>query len=227
MKLSNKILLGFIVSIFSLAVFLNYYVYSQAEKIPKAYYKGSIDTTIVKGGFNSIVLDGYYSVNLVKSEADTIKMIGPDNFITKYTKLNIVNNTLTIKSIVDLSKYTTALQIEIKSRDLKSIKAINGSTLKGENYKGELIDLEIKDSSTVELSSVEFGQAKITASGNSCISLEKIGEVELNLKNNSIAVLNTDRKKIKGTVEKDAALIVNGYPFDKTEFNSIKSGGKK
>ncbi len=219
MKLTNKILLAFLILMFLSFVAFRLVLHYNAELVPAAYDKGVEQKTIGLSKFSSLEINGRYYVHVVKSGYDSLKISGPDNLVNKYTSIENNEKTLIISSKVDLTKYfQPAIEIWIYSTSAESINVKNSAIVGMENFSGTQFGFAAEDSSIINCEASDFENCSFTLKDRSVISLNKTKNAIVDLHDSATLFLTINKGNIDGITSDKAELLLTGETMN----NSVK-----
>lgn len=218
MKLTNKILIGVFALLLAATTVLAIKFTSVVKYTPQPFKEKFVEITKKYSLINELEINGGYELQIYESEKDSLKFFGPDLLVTKYTEIIEQNGKLKIESKVNMANYPYYLLIKLYVRRLEGINVRKGATIQMWEVNGDTIKIIAKDSSIVKIGGCDYKYARLDASDQSIISLEKANEVSIRLKNESMLIISVGPDGMSGSKDKDATLIANGKKFDYPTF---------
>jgi hypothetical protein len=210
MKLTNKILLIVLVLVLIIFTAFKIKLNNSVELVPVPYKHGAKDTTFTFGSISAFDIKGYYSVEFIKSDYDTIKINGPDNLIDNYTKIVKRGEILSVEEMTDLSKYQFELKIRIYTKAVESIYARKGAIVLIYDFAGINFDVTAEDSSIVNAEDSSFSNVNISTKNKAVVSIENVGSANVKMYNSSSIFLGINNGEISGTRDNNTELILLG-----------------
>lgn len=228
MKLTNKILLAFIILLFLSFTALRLIIHSKIELVPRDYKFRYVNDALTIGKFSKLeVNDGYY-VHLIKSDYDSMKVMGPDNLIENYTTITNKKGVFNIESKIDLTKYLNEITIWIYTKELESVYANKSAIVAMEGFNVKRFDFEAKDSSIINCEDCSFGYSKLTLKNKAVISLDKTQNAVVDVDDSATVFLNIENGDISGIVSDKVELLLTGTIKNNTIIKAEnKPGGSK
>jgi len=223
MKLTNKILLAFIILLFLSFTALRLIIHSKIELVPRDFKFGYVNDEITIEKFSKLKVNGGYYVHLIKSDYDSMKVIGPDNLVKNYTTITNKNDVLNIEAKIDLTKYLNEITIWIYTKELEFVYANKGAVIAMEGFNAKRFDLEAKDSSIINCEDCSFTNSKLTLKNKAVISLDKAQNAVVDVGDSATVFLNVENGDISGIVSDKAELLLTGT----IKNNTITKAGNK
>lgn len=208
MKLTNKILLAFIILIFASFIALRININSKVELVPNAYNDKRLHKEITVKKFTTLNVKGMYSVHLIHSDFDSLFITGPDNLIDNYTLIENKNDILKITSKTDLQKYPNEIEVWLYTKNIESIKVSNNAVVLAEGFNGTKLNLSAEDSSMIDCLNCNYTNSAITIKDKATVSLDKTQNAFVDVRNSSTLFL--DKGNVTGIVSYDGELLING-----------------
>ncbi|MBI5808536.1 MAG: DUF2807 domain-containing protein [Ignavibacteriales bacterium] len=228
MKLTNKILLGFIILLFLSFAAFRLIIHSKIELVPRDYKYGPVNKTLAVEKFSTLEINGGYYVHLIKSDYDSMKITGPDNLIENYTTITNKNGVFNIESKIDLTKYFSEITVWILTKELESVHAGKSAIITMESFRGEQISFAAEDSSIINCENCSFTYSKFTLKDKAVISLDKTQNAIVDVNDSSTLFLNVENGDVSGNVSDKVELFLTGTVKKNTVTKTEnKHGGSK
>lgn len=131
------------------------------------------DVTITKtiGDFNQIAVSGFYDVQLVKENSNTVTITGPE-YVTSQMKAEVVNNVLKIYTDKNINiKRNTTVVVKVPYSTLKVVKLTGSGTISSNETLTDDVTIELSGSGEIKLAvNCKETEALVTGSGEIILS---------------------------------------------------------
>ncbi len=204
MKLTNKILLVFLILLVLLVTTYKIIFNGKVELIPNAIDKNA-DYIYRKISFaekpiNTLELNGRFIVNLIKSDTLFVVIHGPDNLVNNYMGLEQNGSRMSISSKIDLSKYYHPITIDFRTNKLDAVFLSGGTIVSTKKFDGDLLNVTLKDSAMFDATSSMFNKVNIIGENKSTTMISKTKNATVQLLDESNLLLTLDGGEISGTI---------------------------
>lgn len=235
MKLTNKILLVFLILLVLLVTAYKIVFDSKVELIPnpfdeKTFYVAKVFNIEDKEP-DTFELNGRFIVYFTQNDTSFVRIEGPDNLVNNYISVVRRANKLSIISKIDLSKYSQFIKIFCFVNDLRSVTASGGAIISLKEFTGDSLDVVVEDSSIVRTNSSKYRNVNILGRDNATVMINKTKNATINLYNSSNLLLTLDGGEVRGTIEADTDFGLDGMVkknnVERVKKNSQQWGERK
>ncbi len=230
MKLTNKILLVFLILLVLLVTAYKIVFDCKVELIPNPFEdKTSYITKYFPAtghALNQIELKGRFIVYFIKKDSAGVIMEGPDNLINHYLTIKQEGNKLSINSKIDFSKYSHFIRIYCYTNMLRSVKASGGAIIYTERFTGDSLAVAVEDSSIVKANYCKYLNTRIIGKEKSMVMMERTKNATIHLYDQSELLLTLDGGEVNGMIEKNTDLGLGGM-VKKNNVERVKSNSKQ
>ncbi len=230
MKLTNKILLVFLILLVLLVTAYKIVFDSKVELIPnpfdeKTYYVAKV-FNIEDRETDTFVLKGRFIVYLTHADSPFVRIEGPDNLINKYISVERQRNKFSITSKIDLSKYSEYIKIFCFVNDLRSVHASGGAIITLKEFSGDSLNVVAEDTSIVSTTIIWYHNINILERDKAMVILYGTKNATVNLYDSSNLILTLNGGDVSGTIEADTDLGLDGT-VKKNNVERVKSNSKQ
>ena len=214
MKLTNKILLVFLILLVLLITAYKIVFNSIVELVPsgtdkKADYIYRI-LPLTETPIEAIEIKGRFIVEFIKDDSVLAAINGPDNLVNNYIAVEREGNKILIRSKIDLTKYYHPISIRFNMKFLRTIVLSNGAVASMEKFDGDLLNITLEDSTVFNAASSKIVQTNITGRETSTAIISKTKNASVRLSDESNLLLTIDGGEVSGTIDEKADFGLEG-----------------
>ncbi|NJD23766.1 MAG: hypothetical protein FIA82_14045 [Melioribacter sp.] len=214
MKLTNKILLVFLILLVLSVTAYKIVFDSKVELLPNPFDKKTtytyIKIPIIDNNLSEFELRGRFIVNFKQRDTSRVTIEGPDNLINHYLSVEQQGNKFSVHSKIDLSKYSEYIRVYFFIKNLKTIKASGGVVISSEEFTGDTLDVSAYDSSVVRIKYCKLIDAQIMEKDKSMVILDKTKNATIHLYDYSNLLLTLDGGEVNGAIENNTDFGIEG-----------------
>ena len=214
MKLTNKILLVFLILLVLLVTAYKIVFDSKVELIPnpfdeKSYYVAKV-FNLENKQTDTFELKGRFIVYLTQTDTSFVRIEGPDNLINKYFTVERQGNKFSVTAKIDLSKYSQYIKIFCFVNNLRSIHASGGSIVSLKEFTDDSLNIIAEDTSIVNTGNIKYLNVNILERDNAMVMIYKTKNAIVNLYDTSNLLLTLDGGEVSGTIGPDTDFGLDG-----------------
>lgn len=204
MKLTNKILLVFLILLVLLVTAYKIVFDSKVELIPNPFDKKTFYISKVYGlesnKSDSFELKGRFLVYFIQNDTAKVIIEGPDNLVNKYLSVERHGDRFSIISKIDLSKYSQYISVSCFVNDLRSVDASGGVIVSINEFVGDSLNITAEDSSLFNIRPCKYFQTNIIEKNNSTVMMSKTKNASIHLYDESNLLLTLDGGEVNGSI---------------------------
>jgi len=204
MKLTNKILLVFLILLVLLVTAYKIIFNSIVELIPSATDKKAEYIyrmlPLTEMPIKVIEIKGRFIVEFIKSDSVLAAINGPDNLVNNYIVVERKGNKMLIRSKIDLTNYYHPISIRFNMKNLRMIALSNGTVASMEKFYGDSLNITLEDSTIFNAASSKIIQTNITCWKTSTAMISKTKNATVQLSDESNLLLTIDGGEVRGTI---------------------------
>lgn len=210
MKMTNKVLLILFVLLLSASTYIGVTLTNIIEFVPNPFKERFYEEQKTINHVTSVSISGGYDVEIYKSNNDSIKILGPDQLVEKYSIISTKNGEFKVQSKLDLHQYSIGVRIELHLKKIEKIFASGGSKITVRGLSGDSLAISTYDSSLVMTTQCMFNNVNTVSKQNSIIGLEQTRNASVEVNEKSTLVIRMNGGYLSGTKSSKATLHSSG-----------------